>query len=108
RGRLVLDYGVDQAAFGKLRREVLGKRILFTDNADWSEEEIVAGYRGQHHVERAFRDLKDPELIRFRPMFHWTDSKIRGHAFSCVVPLTLVRLLHRQVGQAGVGLSRRR
>jgi transposase len=108
RGRLVLDYGVDQAAFAKLRREVLGKRILFTDNTDWSEEEIVAGYRGQHHVERAFRDLKDPELIQFRPMFHWTDSKIRVHAFSCVVALTLVGLLHRQVVQAGVEISRNR
>jgi transposase len=108
RGRLVLDYGVDQAAFRKLRREVLGKRILFTDNANWSEEEIVAGYRGQHHVERAFRDLKDPELIQFRPMFHWTDSKIRVHAFSCVVALTLVGLLHRQVVQAGVEISRSR
>jgi transposase len=108
RGRLVLDYGVDQDAFGKLRREVLGKRILFTDNANWSEEEIVAGYRGQPHVERAVRDLKDPELIQFRPMFHWTDSKIRVQAFSCVLALTLVGLLHRQVVQAGVDISRSR
>src|SRR5262249_26016838 len=42
RGRLVLDYGVDQAAFGQLRSEVLGKRIRFTDNAAWSEQQIVA------------------------------------------------------------------
>src|SRR5262249_50756527 len=37
RGRLVLDYCWDPAAFGKLRREGLGKPILFTDNPDWSQ-----------------------------------------------------------------------
>jgi transposase len=107
-GKLVLHYQVDQDALAKLRREVLGKRILFTDNATWSDEQIVAGYRGQHHVERAFRDLKDPALVQFRPMFHWTDSKIRVHAFSCVLALTLVGLLHRQVVRAGVDISRTR
>jgi transposase len=108
RGKLHLDYHIDRAAFRKLRREVLGKRILFTDNADWSDEDIVAGYRGQHHVERAFRDLKDPAVVQFSPMFHWTDSKIRVHAFTCVLALTLVGLLHRRVVQAGLDISRTR
>ena len=108
RGKLGLHYSMDADAFRKLRREVLGKRLLFTDNADWSDDQIVAGYRGQHHVERAFRDLKDPEVVQFNPLFHWTDSKIRVHAFSCVLALTLVGLLHRQVVQAGVDISRSR
>ena len=105
-GELQLEYEVDKAAFAKLRRDVLGKRLLFTDNHDWSEEQIVAGYRGQHHVERAFRDLKDPAVVQFAPMFHWTDSKIRVHALTCVLALTLVGLVHRQVVQAGVDISR--
>lgn len=107
-GRLELSYDVDQEAFRRLRREVLGKRLLFTDNEAWSDEEIVAGYRGQHHVGRAFRDLKDPEVVQFSPMFHWTDSKIRVHALSCVLALTLVGLLHRRVVQGGVDISRAR
>jgi transposase len=107
-GKLMLDYAIDQEAFRQLRRNILGKRLLFTDNAAWSDEQIVEGYRGQHHVERAFRDLKDPALIQFNPLFHWTDSKIRVHAFSCVLALTLVGLLHRQVVQAGVDISRAR
>jgi len=36
----------------------LGKRILFTDRTDLSDEQIIFGYRGQHHIERAFRDAK--------------------------------------------------
>src|SRR6267378_17773 len=79
-----------------------------SDNADWSDEQIVEGYRGQHHVERAFRDLKDPAIVQFNPLFHWTDSKIRVHACSCILALTLVGLLHRQVVQAGVDISRAR
>jgi hypothetical protein len=33
------------SAFDALRRTELGKTILFTDNADWSDEQIVLGYR---------------------------------------------------------------
>ena len=107
-GCLVLTYEVDTAAYRELKRRVLGKRILFTDNDRWTDEEIVSGYRGQHHVERAFRDLKDPTLVEFRPMFHWTDSKIRVHALCCVLALTLLGLLHRRVSQSGVEISRTR
>jgi transposase len=107
-GRLTLSYAVDAVAFRELKRRMLGKRILFTDNESWTNEEIVSGYRGQQHVERAFRDLKDPTLVQFRPMFHWTDSKIRVHALCCVLALTLLGLLHRRVVQSGVEISRTR
>ncbi len=101
-----LAYGVDGKAFQHLQQQVLGKRLLFTDNDSWTDEEIVSGYRGQQHVERAFRDLKDPTLVQFRPMFHWTDSKIRVHALCCMLALTLLGLLHRRVVQSGIEISR--
>jgi transposase len=41
RGRLTLAYRTDQAALRRLIREVLGKRIVFTDNHDWSTEQII-------------------------------------------------------------------
>jgi transposase len=59
-------------------------------------------------VERAFRDQKDPAVVQFSPMYHWTDSKIRVHAFTCVLALTLVGLVHRRVVQAGLDISRSR
>ena len=107
-GRLTIEFATDQAAYQQLKSRVLGKRVLFTTNPELTDDEIVFGYRGQHHVERAFRDMKDPCFIRFSPAFHRTDSMIRVHAFHCVLALTLLSLLHRQVVTAGIEISQRR
>ena len=45
----------------------LGKTILFTDTADWSDEEIVLAYRSQHHIEEPFKQMKNPHFLRFTP-----------------------------------------
>lgn len=104
-GRLGIEFGIDDEAYNKLKKRVLGKRILFTDRQDLTDEEIIFGYRGQHHVERAFKDMKDPYFISFSPPRHWTDEMLRVHAFYCVLALTLISLLHRRVCQAGVAIS---
>lgn len=105
RGRLTLRYHTDPAALARLTRTVLGKRILFTDNHDWTTEEIILAYRSQCHVEAAFREMKDPHGVSWDPLHHWTDQKIRVHAFYCVLALMLSSLLHRQAAQAGIALS---
>lgn len=73
-----------------------------------TDDETVFGYRGQHHVKQAFRDMKDFCFIRFSPPFHRTDATIRVHAFHCVLARMLVSLLHRDVVTAGVAISQRR
>src|SRR5438874_12530557 len=108
RQRLGIAFGTDEEAYRKLKERVLGKRILFTDRTDLTDEQIIFGYRGQHHIERAFRVMKDPYCIRFSPPRHWTDHMLRVHAFSCVLALTLVSLLHRRVHHAGVELTQYR
>jgi len=100
-----LSYRTDTAALARLMRTHLGKTILFTDNADWTNEEIVLGYRAQDRIESAFRDMKNPHFLGWSPMFHWTDSKIRVHAFYCVLALTLTSLLQRRLHQHGLDLS---
>ena len=100
-----LTYRTDTAAFSRLVRTHLGKTILFTDNDSWTVEEIVAGYRSQNQIESAFRDMKNPHFLGWAPMFHWTDSKIRVHAFYCVLALTLTSLLQRTLHQQGLDLS---
>ena len=100
-----LSYRTDTAALARLMRTQLGKTILFTDNQDWTDQEIVLGYRAQHHIESAFRDMKNPHFLGWSPMFHWTDSKIRVHAFYCVLALTLTSLLQRALHQKGQDLS---
>ncbi len=103
--RLDFRFHTDALAFDRLVRTRLGKRILCTDNHDWSTQEIILGARSQSHVERAFREMKDPHWISFSPSFHWTDQKLRVHAFSCVLALILSSLLQRKVAQAGLSRS---
>jgi transposase len=100
-----VSFHTDTSALSRLMKTQLGKTILFTDNDSWTNEEIVAGYRSQHHIESAFRDMKNPHFLGWSPMFHWTDSKIRVHAFYCVLALTLVSLLQRALHQGGVDWS---
>jgi len=100
-----LSYWTDTGALSRLVKTQLGKTLLFTDNDDWSDEEIVLGYRAQHHIESAFRDMKNPHFLGWSPMFHWTDSKIRVHAFYCVLGLLLVSLLQRRLHQEGLEMS---
>ena len=89
----------------KLDRTLLGKTILFTDRDDWTDEQIVSGYRSQAHVEAAFRRMKDPRFLTFRPTRHWTDQKLRVHAFYCVLALMILSLLRRKLVQAGIKMS---
>jgi transposase len=105
KGFVKLQYHVDQNAISRLSRTVLGKTILFTDNEQWSDEEIVRAYRSQYKIEHAFRDMKNPHFLGWNPRLHWTDQKIRVHAFYCVVALTLVSLLRRELASKGLNIS---
>jgi len=102
---LELTFRTDQTALDRLCRVQFGKTILFTDNADWSEEQIVLAYRSQYHIEDAFKQMKNPHFLGWSPMFHWTDSKIQVHAFYCVLALLLTSLLQRELAQRGAPLS---
>jgi transposase len=98
----VLTYRFRTAAWRELQRTLLGKTILFTDQASWSDAEIVRGYRGQHQAESAFRCLKSPHHVSLRPQHHWTDQKIRVHVFYCVLALLLCSVLRRQLHRQGI------
>ncbi len=40
--------------------------------------------------------MKDPKVVSFSPMHHWTDHKIRVHVFYCVLGLAVARLMQRE------------
>ena len=90
-----------------LEEELFGKRILFTDKtaAVASTAAIVADYRSQEAAESDFRQMKDPQVVSFSPMFHWTDHQIRVHVFTCVLALMVARLMVREADRAGMHLS---
>jgi transposase len=100
-----LSFRTDQRALERVRRREWGKRIVFTDRSGWTDDEIVAAYRSQSEAERAFRQMKDPEFAAFSPAFHWTDQKLRVHAFYCTLALLLVNLIEREVRRADIELG---
>ena len=100
-----LTFRFDRRAWKKLQDTLLGKTLIFTDNHHWNDLEIVRGYRAQHHVENAFRNMKDTSQIAIRPQYHWTDQKIRVHVCCCVLALMLCSLLQRETRHRGFDLS---
>ena len=100
-----LSWTIDKTARKALETELFGKRLLVTDHDDWTPAEVVAGYRSQNDVESGFRQLKDPHVVGFSPMFHWTDSKIRVHVLYCVLALAVAHLMRREAQHAGLDLS---
>jgi transposase len=91
-----LTFEVDNQALLQLWSQRLGRTVLLTNRMDWTAEQVVAGYSGQQQIERVFRGLKDGEWLGWGPMYHWTDSKIRVHAFYCMLGISLLQYVHRQ------------
>ena len=101
---LRLSWRTDAKARKRLEQRLFGKRILFT-NRDWPVPDVVAAYRSQSDAEFGFRQLKDPHVVSFSPMHHWTDSKIRVHVFYCVLALAVAHLMRRHADHAGLHRS---
>lgn len=100
-----LTWRTDTRERHRLENELFGKRILFTNRDHWPVADVVAAYRSQPDVEGAFRQLKDPHVVSFSPIRHWTDHKIRVHAFTCVLALQVAHLMRHHAHQAGLDLS---
>jgi len=102
---LRLSWRTDTRARHRLEAKLFGKRILFTNRDSWPVDDVVAAYRSQSEIEAGFRQMKDPHVVSFSPMHHWTDSKIRVHVFYCVLALAIAHLMRRQTEHAGLHLS---
>jgi transposase len=103
--QLRLTWTVSDQARRELETELFGKRILVTSRDDWPVPEVVAGYRSQSDAEAGFRQLKDPHVVSFSPMHHWTDQKIRVHVSYCVTALAIACLMRRQARAEGLDMS---
>jgi len=91
-----LTYGIDEDKLKRLQSNFLGRRILITNRHDWTEEEIISAYWGQAQVEYAFKSIKNPFHLAFRPQYHWTDQKIEVHGFICFLAFLLSVVLYKR------------
>jgi transposase len=102
---LRLAWRIDPTAQAGLEEEIFGKRILVTDHDDWPLDQVIDAYRSQEYLEAGFRQAKDPHVVSFAPIRHFTDHKIRVHLFTCVLALAIAHLMRREATRAGLPLS---
>lgn len=81
----------------------LGKNVIFTDAEKWDTKRIVKTYHSKHKIERAFKWLHGKLLIPIPPIYHGKDDRIRVHIFLCIMALTFMRLIRKQL--KGVSVS---
>jgi transposase len=104
-GRWHLQFDFDHQALERLMAQRLGRTVLISNRLDWTAEQLITAYSGQQHIEQVFRGLKDGDWLGWGPMHHWTDQKIRVHAFYCMLGISLLQFLRRQAEPAWPGLS---
>ena len=67
-----------------------GFKALAT-TTDLPVTEILTKYRDLFEVEHTFRALKSQ--LEIRPVFHWTNKRIRGHIAMCFIAFTFINRL---------------
>jgi transposase len=100
-----LNYTLDADALTQLEQRVFGRSLLLTDRDDWSDADIITAYHALNRNERAIRQAKDTDYLAARPIYHWTDQKIRVHLFCCVLALLLTHTIWQQATTAGITAS---
>jgi transposase len=85
-----------------------GKFFLKTKLAsdELSTEEVIRTYKALQQIERAFRELKD--FLKIRPIFHWTDRRVKAHVMICVLAYLLEKMVEIYCHRANLKLSPRR
>ncbi len=79
-----------------------GRYVLVTSltPAQASTAQVVMAYRRLLEIERRFRVLKD--FLHLRPVFHWTEERVRGHVAVCVYAAVIEALMAADLRAADV------
>jgi transposase len=72
-----------------------GMLLLETTDLSSPTEEIVKHYKELAEIERGWRALKSTLLLR--PVYHWTEERIRAHVFICVLALQMERWMRNKL-----------
>lgn len=80
--------------------QIEGMLMLETTDMETSAEEIVKRYKELAEIERGWRSLKSTLLLR--PVYHWTERRIRAHIFVCVLALQVERWMRNRLKTVSV------
>ena len=99
--RFVWDY--DRDAIDYEQRLLAGRYVLSTSlTADQaSTAEVVTHYQSLANVEHRFKVMKD--FLGLRPVYHWTEQRVRGHIAICVLAAVIEAVIANQLTAADIG-----
>lgn len=72
-----------------------GLHGIITNDESLTHEEIIRQYSLLWQIESCFRVSKHD--LRIRPIYHWTERRIRAHIAICFIALVCVRILNYRV-----------
>ena len=92
----------NQAAVDYEQRLLAGRYVLTTSltPAQASTADVVTHYQSLANVEHRFRIMKD--FLGLRPVFHWTETRVRGHIAICVLAAVIEAVIANQLTAAGI------
>jgi transposase len=88
----------------KMEGKIDGKLVVESSCADLGAEELIGRYKELADIERAFRTLKS--TLELRPMYHWTEPRIRAHVFICVLALQVQRYMRHRLSKSDLSVER--
>jgi transposase len=72
-----------------------GVLLLETTDMNAPCADIIKHYKELAEIERGWRALKS--TLELRPVYHWTEERIRAHVFVCVISLQLERWMRNKL-----------
>jgi len=95
-------YAIDQAKI-EYDAQYDGLASIATNNRELSVAEVLSQYRQLYKIEQTFRTFKS--YLETRPMFHWTESRIKGHLCLCYMAFTMLNYLSNMMKRNNIQVS---
>ena len=98
----VFTWDYDEKAMDYEEKLLAGRYVITTslDNKTASTAQVVAHYKSLQSVERRFRVLKD--FLALRPVFHYTEKRVRGHVAICVLAAVIEAVMALDLARAKI------
>jgi transposase len=102
KGRGELNWVLDQEAIAKDER-FDGYYGIQTSEKELKAQDVLDAYHTLWKIEESFRVMKS--TLEVRPVFHWTELRIKGHFVVCFLAFLLERTLEFQLKKANISAS---
>lgn len=71
-----------------------GYKAITTNTQSITIEQVLEQYSYLYQIEHSFRTFKS--FLETRPMYHWTDERIKGHLVMCYISFVVLRYMQEK------------